>query len=84
VVGENQRISFDEMRNLEFHIFPFLNNLNLWANNLGRGYGLPKFLPKNESLPKSLPKKKSLPKSLPKKKNNFFGPKLPKFLLFLK
>ena len=34
----------------------------------GRGYGLPKFLPKNESLPKSLPKKKSLPKSLPKKK----------------
>jgi len=30
----------------------------------GRGYGLPKFLPKNESLPK----KKSLLKSLPKKK----------------
>ena len=51
---------------------------------VGRGYGLPKFLPKNESLPKSLPKKKSLPKSLPKKKNKFFGPKLPKFLLFLK
>ena len=65
-----------------------VNTIGKWIRDVdgqnGRGYGLPKFLPKNESLPKSLPKKKSLPKSLPKKKNNFFGPKLPKFLLFLK
>jgi len=34
VVHDNQRISFDEIRNLEFPTSTLLNDLNLWAHNM--------------------------------------------------